>query len=323
MFIIEHQNRHMKKISLTISEPCSENWDQMSANEKGRFCSNCQKTVIDFREMSDRKLAEFFKKPPGMVCGRFFLDQLERPIPIPQKRIPWLRYFFTISWPAFILLLKSCGQKSVMGNISPAIETSAKKLELQGDIVAYPADTIAIQKKDPVENKIPQIQNRDEKSQPVPLIQQPLTQGLSDTIPVVESLPMDTVTIIHYPQISKSVIMGGISTRIPKCQIEKDSVIELKKSDPGPGFIVYPNPASAGSLVTISLDEGMNMPEKVEIFSGAGQLMASIRQNPSELATVFNITIPASTTPGIYFIRLTRKDWRKPFTQKILVRGGK
>lgn len=311
----------MKKISLTIADPCSENWDQMTANEKGKFCSNCQKTVIDFREMSDRKLAEFFKKPQGMVCGRFYQDQLERPISLPRKRIPWLRYFFTISLPAFVLLLKSCGQKSIIGKIIPAIEKSQKKMELQGDIVAYPTDTMAIQKKRPAGDKILLSEMVKEEGLIDPVLQQPSADTLSEPITVKESLPMDTVTIIHYPQIMMGkIIMGGIATRTTKSGINKTGIHETGQPDTESGFLVYPNPASAGSLVTLSLKEGMKMPHSVEILSGAGQLIASIRQNSSEQATVFNLTIPSTTTPGIYFIRLTRKDWKKPLTQKVLVR---
>jgi hypothetical protein len=91
-----------KNIQLTIPKPCHENWDAMSAVEKGKFCGSCQKQVIDFTNMSDRQLAEFFKKPStGSVCGRFMTDQLERDLTVPKKRLPWLQYFFTVAIPAF------------------------------------------------------------------------------------------------------------------------------------------------------------------------------------------------------------------------------
>ena len=60
-----------QKIQLSIDEPCHENWDVMTEAEKGRFCNSCQKQVIDFSMMSDREIAQFFKKPStGSVCGR-------------------------------------------------------------------------------------------------------------------------------------------------------------------------------------------------------------------------------------------------------------
>lgn len=100
-----------KKIRLEIEDPCHENWDNMNPVEKGssdrviragRYCDSCQKQVIDFSNMSDREIAQFFKKPStGSICGRFMTDQLNRDLDIPKKHIPWVKYFFTIAIPAF------------------------------------------------------------------------------------------------------------------------------------------------------------------------------------------------------------------------------
>jgi hypothetical protein len=102
-----------KKLQLKIQEPCHENWDRMSPSEQGRFCGSCEKTVVDFSGMSDAQLVAFFKKPStGSICGRFFSDQLDRPLSPPQKRMPWLRYFLTILLPAFFFM-RSGAQKTV------------------------------------------------------------------------------------------------------------------------------------------------------------------------------------------------------------------
>lgn len=80
----------------------------MTPTEKGRFCAQCQKQVVDFTSMSDRQLAEFFKKPSsGSSCGRFLQEQLDRAVEIPRKRIPWIKYFFQFTLPAFLLSLKT------------------------------------------------------------------------------------------------------------------------------------------------------------------------------------------------------------------------
>jgi hypothetical protein len=103
-----------KKIQLQIPTPCHENWDKMTAAEKGRFCDSCKKTVIDFSNMSDREIAFFFKKPSThSICGRFMEDQLNRGIQIPKKRIPWLKYFFQFALPAFLISMKTSAQKPV------------------------------------------------------------------------------------------------------------------------------------------------------------------------------------------------------------------
>src|SRR5688500_20214569 len=97
----------MKKINIAIPEACHENWDKMKKEEKGKFCNSCQKTVVDFTNMSDRQLAEFFKKPASSVCGRFQQDQLNRDLSMPRKRLPWLKYFLQIAIPAFLISVRS------------------------------------------------------------------------------------------------------------------------------------------------------------------------------------------------------------------------
>ncbi|MBL0155069.1 MAG: carboxypeptidase-like regulatory domain-containing protein [Chitinophagaceae bacterium] len=100
-----------RKIQLNISEPCHENWEAMTPDDKGRFCASCQKQVVDFSVMSDREIAQFFKKPStGSVCGRFMSDQLDRPIEAPKKRIPWLKHFFSIFLPAMFFSMKATSQ---------------------------------------------------------------------------------------------------------------------------------------------------------------------------------------------------------------------
>ncbi|NOT52721.1 MAG: T9SS type A sorting domain-containing protein [Chitinophagaceae bacterium] len=102
-----------KKIQLSIPKPCHESWDAMTPVEQGKFCGSCQKQVVDFSTMSDRQVAEFFKKPTtGSVCGRFMTDQLQRDIEIPKKRIPWFKYFFQIALPAFLVSIKATSAKA-------------------------------------------------------------------------------------------------------------------------------------------------------------------------------------------------------------------
>ncbi len=106
-----------KKLQLQIPIPCHQNWENMTRADKGRFCASCQKQVIDFSNMSDREIALFFKKPilslskDGSVCGRFMEDQLNKEIEIPRKRIPWVKYFFQFTLPAFLISMKATAQK--------------------------------------------------------------------------------------------------------------------------------------------------------------------------------------------------------------------
>lgn len=64
-------------MEISIKKPCHENWDAMTPNEQGAFCSKCVKTVVDFSNKSIEEIKEFFiGKQNEKVCGRFEKEQL-------------------------------------------------------------------------------------------------------------------------------------------------------------------------------------------------------------------------------------------------------
>lgn len=103
-----------KYISIQIPISCHEDWDNMTSATQGRHCNSCQKTVIDFTSMTDTQLANFFKTKNENVCGRFYSDQLNNEITISKSTLPWLKYFFTITLPAFLFSQKSNGQSKMI-----------------------------------------------------------------------------------------------------------------------------------------------------------------------------------------------------------------
>jgi len=74
-----------KSIQITIPNPCSQKWDAMIPDAKGRRCDHCQKSVIDFTTWSDTALYNFFSKNTEHVCGRFLSTQVNHPINIPYQ----------------------------------------------------------------------------------------------------------------------------------------------------------------------------------------------------------------------------------------------
>ncbi|MBK7137544.1 MAG: hypothetical protein IPH74_00360 [Bacteroidetes bacterium] len=78
-------------MKIQIPIPCHENWDEMIPNEKGNFCKVCNKTVIDFTNMSEQELIAYFEnKKPGATCGRLRADQLTKEEVIPTN---WVNSF--------------------------------------------------------------------------------------------------------------------------------------------------------------------------------------------------------------------------------------
>jgi len=75
-----------------IPNPCSENWETMSPQEKGRFCSVCNKCVIDFTEKQTKEIEHILKeKQNEEICGRFLNHQLN--IAYEKRSLPDDRFF--------------------------------------------------------------------------------------------------------------------------------------------------------------------------------------------------------------------------------------
>lgn len=108
----------MKKIN--IPAPCSENWELMSPNEKGRFCAVCTKCVIDFTQKQPQEIQEIFnEKKEETICGRFYDHQLNGNNKSEKLKSRYLHYVpdslqnnsIVLSVFSFILLLTGCSKQ--------------------------------------------------------------------------------------------------------------------------------------------------------------------------------------------------------------------
>lgn len=114
----------MRKLQLSIPQPCHENWQQMTTAEKGRFCASCQKNVYDFTKSTDREIINAYDKDKKL-CGRFLKTQLERDLIIPKERKSfWLAsvFFGMLSVSNFKLLAQE----------KPAIEQTQPNIRIVG-----------------------------------------------------------------------------------------------------------------------------------------------------------------------------------------------
>lgn len=66
-----------KNVQIQIPSPCTQNWDDMETVPGGKFCSSCEKKVIDFTLLNDRQIIEILRKK-NKGCGRFTDEQLNR-----------------------------------------------------------------------------------------------------------------------------------------------------------------------------------------------------------------------------------------------------
>ena len=100
----------------------------MAVTEKGRFCSQCNKTVIDYTKFTDNDLFEFIKLHKTIPCGQFYTHQLDSPIQPPLKKKHEKNWFIKIA-ASFIALLSFNSGHAAGPNNSPGVTMQpAKKI---------------------------------------------------------------------------------------------------------------------------------------------------------------------------------------------------
>jgi hypothetical protein len=64
---------------IRIQNPCNENWNSMSTDKNGRFCTSCNKTVIDFTKMKNTEIQKYFVENSNneSICGYYKFNHVE------------------------------------------------------------------------------------------------------------------------------------------------------------------------------------------------------------------------------------------------------
>ncbi len=316
----------MKKFSISIPTPCHENWSAMTPESKGRFCGSCQKTVVDFSVMSDRQIAEFFKKPATATCGRFMPDQLNRVIQMPPKRLQWLRYMLTIAIPAFLMSCKLGAKQATQGKML------GTEQRLIGDtitkVIAPPPPTVGMIIERPIDRIKGRVSNA--KHSKVSPIKRCTIQPIKNDSDCFSKAPFVFQPVASNVKIDSSLtdemkglqgIAGGISF-IKISSFKKKAAIplipQLTPAKPA-SFFIYPNPVKASSSFTIEwkmIDKGTY---QLAIQNSTGQMVQEEEisiDNENARATIQLKSVVA----GLYFVQLTNKKNGKRFTEKLVVK---
>lgn len=316
----------MKKFSLSVAEPCHQNWQDMTPGQKGRFCASCQKTVVDFTTMNDREIAEFFKTKKGNTCGRFYNDQLNREIVVPHKHIPWGRYLFQATWPAFVLFLKSCGLKEEVVGKAVVKEVKAEDTVTMGITLSEitPIDTGKVEKIQLPKPGCTEIVGK--------LMMEPITDEDSSKIIKKDTLEANatgrqerdtsvvtgdtTVAKIPQPDSLQNTTVGEVmvsTNSSAKTPLLPVFVQTSKRSTTKP--LLYPNPVRGGQTLNVVAPQKMS--GAYQVVSLSGQVIATEKMTITEKE---NLAIPVPSLPaGTYFLRLIDEASAKTFTEKFIV----
>lgn len=74
---------------MILTNPCTQQWDDMQPSVSGRYCDSCEKHIVDLTNKSDAELIQFFKKKNDNVCGRLMANQLNRELVLPRPKTSW------------------------------------------------------------------------------------------------------------------------------------------------------------------------------------------------------------------------------------------
>src|SRR5690606_28851171 len=60
--------------NIRVASPCSQSWDEMSGNDRVRFCSHCSKHVSDISAMGRKEAERLVRLSKGNICVRYVTD---------------------------------------------------------------------------------------------------------------------------------------------------------------------------------------------------------------------------------------------------------
>src|SRR5690606_4167378 len=60
--------------NIRVASPCSQSWDEMSGNDRVRFCSHCSKHVNDISAMGRKEAERLVRLSKGNICVRYVTD---------------------------------------------------------------------------------------------------------------------------------------------------------------------------------------------------------------------------------------------------------
>jgi hypothetical protein len=327
----------MKKIILSIPKPCHENWNEMTTVEKGKFCGACQKTVIDFTEMNDRQIAEFFRRPSASVCGRFHDDQLDRNIAIPRKRVPWIKYFFQFSLPAFLVSMKAGAQ----GKMPPGREITCSNAVVGKPAAPEKALQDSISKK--IRGKV-----IDLEGNPVPyasvMIKGTNTgvqcnasgdfelnmQADADRSILVSALGFEAKEIKLSPASPEILIaLKGTATLgeivsvglIINRPVERKPIPSIKKilDTAFTRFSVYPNPVKRHSNIKIDLKKIKAGDYTISLVNVTGEVVQTEEVTVENKRELVDFSVNQQIA-GTYFVKVFNRKTGASYSEKIIIR---
>ena len=185
--------------AIQIAKPCRADWQNMTGDERARFCGSCHKNVYDISQMTRAEAQNLIQQKEGNVCVRLHrrpdgtVITSDCPVGIAATPRP-------LWWGAFALValmssgLAGCAtQSETMGDIAP--------------VAALGSQTVGNQPVAPVKVQTP-IKELGE-IQPVPITNHPASNGRPTGVTMgAPMMPSPTPKSAPTPQPTNAPLMG-------------------------------------------------------------------------------------------------------------------
>ena len=330
-----------KYIHLQLQNPCNEQWKGMQHNATGAYCSSCNKNVVDFTGMSDNQLIEFFINRKERICGRFDPDQLCRPIEIPSKKTPWLKYFFQISLPALMLSYKANAQRIFNKFKEPVMLTENKnryslsvtiKREVSGMVKGengIPVSFASVIIKGTKEGTAADIygsfrlvlKNQQDTLEISAVGFETKQIQVADTMDVIElkvalseNINLDGISVKSN---AKRYALGGVMHTVRVQNFWKN----LQPKFPGTDSTItlFPNPARQNSQLTIRWKRPVSNNQLIIVYNASGQKLMQQTIHISKPADIAQVDL-RTFIPGMYTIHAIDVKNNKSHVSTLVIR---
>ncbi|MES2556713.1 MAG: T9SS type A sorting domain-containing protein [Bacteroidota bacterium] len=291
----------MKNIG--IHEPCSENWNEMSPNEKGAFCQKCATQVYDFTNKTSLEIKQTLRELIGQpVCGRITGPQeaaLNAEFEIwsrkSKQRLQSAMVFSLIV--VFGLTLFSCSHEQDKKHIEQLQATAMKAIEKQqvGQSDFSGIELIA-----------PEV----EMAAPVML-------EMYDEIQIrdfAQELDLEEI------EVQRERYGGGYGGAMMYSQPYREFLVQevelVEEYDPEGRLIptafssiVFPNPATTET--TFELAVPVTNQFEISLFDMNGKFIQSIHSGEIQRGTFQQQINLLDLNPGIYLVTIVSKDYKE------------
>ena len=226
-----------KSIRLQVPKPCHESWENMTEMDRGRFCSSCQKKVVDFSLMNDHQVLEYISKTKSGLCGHFSVDQLNRNISTQKKtKLIWYKYLLHVMIPALLMTNKSSGQTKITGDTITCTQQNINPNSMDGRLTGKLATSASQEKEFAITGRV-----IDEKNNPI--------EGATVFIKGSRKGVASDGNGFFLLTVNKTEMVTLVFSSVGYIQIEKK--IDVSKEENTNTVVMKMSPSLAGEVVVV------------------------------------------------------------------------